>query len=140
MPSDFRLDRERGISAVRFEIPLAGGRGFGGVGGPPARPGFPRRGNGKGEIGFLAGMPRISAGTFVIRCSGRIRTPNRSANAGSDHRSKSENNGSRNVLHANPSWVYAGPGSGFCFSRSSYDAAQHALSVTYFVGEPSGCR
>jgi hypothetical protein len=37
MPSDFRLDRERGISAVRFEIPLAGGRGFGGVEGtrPP---------------------------------------------------------------------------------------------------------
>ena len=41
MPSDFRLDRERGISAVRFEIPLAGGRGFGGVGGHPPAPVFP---------------------------------------------------------------------------------------------------
>src|SRR5579872_5301620 len=59
-------DRARGISAERFEIPLAGG-GAASMGasavcwrpacaawGEPARPGFPRRGNGKGEIRVLA--------------------------------------------------------------------------------------
>jgi hypothetical protein len=98
------------------------------------------------ELEEIAQQHRMRT-TYAVRqaaldalCSGRIRTANRGANAGSDHGSKSENNGSRNVLHANPSWVYAGPGSGFCFSRSSYDAAQHALSVTYFLDEPSGCR
>jgi hypothetical protein len=47
-------DRARGISAERFEIPLAGGAAVWAAWGEPARPGFPRRGNGKGEIGFLA--------------------------------------------------------------------------------------
>jgi len=59
-------DRARGISAERFEIPLAGGgaasMGASAVGwrpacaawGEPARPGFPRRGNGKGATRFLA--------------------------------------------------------------------------------------
>ena len=55
LPVDFRQgDRARGISAERFEIPLAGGAALLAAWGAPARPGFPRRGNGKGEIGFLA--------------------------------------------------------------------------------------
>jgi hypothetical protein len=57
MPSDFRLDRERGISAVRFEIPLAGGRGFGGVGGHPPAPVFPGGETEKGRSDALQECP-----------------------------------------------------------------------------------
>jgi len=73
-------DRARGISAERFEIPLAGGAAVtmraGGVGwraacaawGEPARPGFSRRGNGKGEIEFLAPQAVSAAVPVALPC------------------------------------------------------------------------
>src|ERR1700688_2604868 len=70
-------DRARGISAERFEIPLAGGvaasvpasavgwRATCAAWGEPARPGFPPEGEtGKGEINFPCCRRRLAAGCY----------------------------------------------------------------------------
>jgi len=81
MPSDFRLDRERGISAVRFEIPLAGGRGFGGVEGtrPPRFSPEGKRKKGRSDSlqecpGFLRELSRSGARVESERPIG-VQTP-----------------------------------------------------------------